>query len=145
MRSKMQVFISVQWALNEKQQLLLNAVEMHLKQLSLSSIRIEKNSSNIFDDPFPKIRRTLSNCHGAIVIAFERLCCVSGIEYLGKDLISFDDRRSSSLWNHIEAAMAYQAGLPVLILQEVSLRQEGIIDKQLTSVKIIGFCVDDII
>jgi|GEM_PF-5957829 len=138
MRGARRVFVSIQRTRNALQQLLLERIAEALREHAL--IPISVNNSMKHYDPLPELRETLPVCNGALIIAFERFR-TSGFEYPDDESneISHTNRRSATVWNQIEAAMAYQVGIPLLMLQEDSLSQEGIIDRHLASIKVIPF------
>ena len=86
------------------------------------------------DSPLKAIRRLLLESNGLITVAFRRACIHKGTGNYGANI---SDRRPYSLdgqwlttpWAHIEPAMAYQIGLPVLILRERGVVEDGILEK----------------
>lgn len=141
----MRVFASIQWQLNMEQRLMWSRVRDYLEQVSLQIVTLD----GISRDPFPHLRHAVLSSHGMIVIAFERFRCAQGYEYgLAGAPFPHGERRISSVWNQVEAAMAYQAGIPLLILLESGLSQEGILDAQLSSVRVVEFatqeCVEEL-
>ena len=139
----MQVFLSVQWFLNSRQQLFLDLVAEELRKMSIQPTQLSKS---LVDDPLYEISQTIKNCDGLIAVAFERIHCNSGSEYpTGNNRVIFNDRRSSTVWNHIEIAMAYQAGLPILVLQEQHLYQYGLIDKRIVNLSNVTFSMEEVI
>ncbi|HEY7347550.1 MAG TPA: hypothetical protein VH599_04470 [Ktedonobacterales bacterium] len=136
------VFISIQTTRSAPQQLMLDCVFAALHDLALAPVTVHNSQEGY--DPLPEIRQRMRSCQGALIIALERFRWASGVEYPDSaDAMSYIDRRNSTIWNHIEAAMAYQAGLPVLILQEQGLHSAGMLNKQLGSVMIAEFRLDD--
>jgi hypothetical protein len=69
----------------------------------------------------------MSQCCGTVVIAFERMHIAQGTERRGtSEEKRLDDIRTPTVWNQIEAGMAYQRGHPLLVIVENSLREEGL-------------------
>ena len=72
--------------------------------------------------------------NGVITVAFRRLYVESGA---GNFRTNLGDRREYELrdgwltspWSQIEPAMAYQLGLPILILREQGVLAEGVLEK----------------
>ncbi len=69
----------------------------------------------------------------AIVVAFERKYVASGQEKRGANIPDEDsktltDVRLTTPWNHMEGAMAYGLGMPILILAENGLHPEGVLE-----------------
>lgn len=83
------------------------------------------------EQPLRAIKKRMQSCSGAAVIAFERLHAAAARDR-GRDP---DDNEIGPLalttvWNQIEAAMAYTLGLPILVLAEEGLRSEGLLEER---------------
>ena len=75
----------------------------------------------------------MDTCIAAIIIGLERHHSLIGYEKeFSKDSKEIIHKFSSSPWIQIEAGMAYQAGLPLLILKEKKIFGEGILDPQVS-------------
>lgn len=79
--------------------------------------------------PLSPIQKRMTEVSGCIVLAMERFYAVEGLYKRG----SKDERRVEKAmyptpWSQIEAAMAYQVGLPILMLKDKSLCGEGMFD-----------------
>ena len=74
--------------------------------------------------PLKDVEYRMGQCYGAVVLAFERTRIDRGVSRpdskLQKEL---KDVRLPTVWNHIEASMAYTRGLPLLVLVEHGLRE----------------------
>ena len=86
------------------------------------------------DTPLTAIRRLMLECNGILTIAFRRTFIQKGTGKYRTDLdgmkeITLEDKWLTSPWAQIEAAMAFQIGLPVLILRETEVMEEGILEK----------------
>lgn len=85
------------------------------------------------DAPLHAIRRLLVESNGLIAIAFRRLFVEQGSENYGASIAGvrakpIADSWLTSPWAHIEPAMAYQLGLPLLILREDGVRADGMLE-----------------
>ena len=69
----------------------------------------------------------MRECHGAIVVAFERTYFESGIE---KKKIDLKSVRYTTPWNQIEASLAFGFGIPIIVLMEPGLREEGLLEQK---------------
>lgn len=82
------------------------------------------------DAPLKAIRRLMLESNGMITVAFRRALIVEGF---GKPdsagAYSISGKWLTSPWSHIEPAMAFQIGLPVLILRERGVLEEGVLEK----------------
>jgi hypothetical protein len=91
---------------------------------------------------FISIKKTLDISHGAMIIGFKRdhtIKKTSRKEIIDKEEDS-EDSWESTLWNHIEGAMAYEAGLPLIILKQSEIKLgNGIFDDGNHEFKIIDF------
>jgi hypothetical protein len=86
------------------------------------------------DVPLRAIRRLMLDSNGLITVAFRRTFIEKGTSRFSSDLPSqvprsVDGKWITSPWSHIEAAMAYQIGLPVLIFRENGVMDDGILER----------------
>jgi hypothetical protein len=83
--------------------------------------------------PLEAIRCLMSETNGLLCIAFRRSYIDTGTRAVraGKNYENKPMNRQwlTSPWSHIEPAMAYQIGLPVLILRESGVLDDGILEK----------------
>jgi hypothetical protein len=90
------------------------------------------------DAPLTAIRRLMLESNGLITIAFRRAFIQNGIGKLGSDLgqeeYDISNKWITSPYCHIEPAMAFQIGLPILILRENGVIDEGILEKGVTGI-----------
>lgn len=85
------------------------------------------------DAPLTAIRRLMLESNGLLTIAFRRTYVEKGTARLRTDIKSLreepiDNKWLTTPWAHIEPAMAYQLGLPVLILREKDVLADGILE-----------------
>jgi hypothetical protein len=79
--------------------------------------------------PLKDISNRMGRCYGAIVLAFERAHVEAGVWRGGvQDGAPMQDVRFPTVWNQIEAAMAYSRGLPLLVIAQDGLRREGLLE-----------------
>lgn len=82
------------------------------------------------DAPLKAIRRLMLESNGLITIAFRRALIIEGSGKPETDSsYSINGEWLTSPWSHIEPAMAFQIGLPVLILREKGVLEEGVLEK----------------
>ena len=97
-----------------------------------------------FEAPLIPIRNHMNECSGAIVVAMTRTEVTSGVIYPGGDQEhALADRFLSTVWVQIEAAMAFQLELPILILREDRVSAEGILDPSNTGLEVRTFSLSD--
>jgi hypothetical protein len=81
------------------------------------------------EQPLRAIKRVIEECEGGVVIAFCRYQFPAGVERKkdgGESPLS--DVRLPTVWNQIEAAMAYTRNLPLLVIAEHGLRDDGLLE-----------------
>lgn len=91
------------------------------------------------DAPMRAIRRLMLESNGLITIAFRRTFIERGVSRAATDITGLSQQvlEGSWLttpWAHIEPAMAYQIGLPVLIFRERGVVDDGLLEKGVVGV-----------
>ena len=86
------------------------------------------------DAPLTAIRRLMLESNGLLTVAFRRTFVKKGTARLRTDVAGLREARIdgqwlTTPWAHIEAAMAYQVGLPILILREHDVLDDGILER----------------
>jgi hypothetical protein len=86
------------------------------------------------DAPLTSIRRLMLESNGLLTVAFRRTLVEKGTARLRTDIaglkeVGIDGQWLTTPWAHIEPAMAYQLGLPVLLLRERGVLEEGILER----------------
>ncbi|MCP5048468.1 MAG: hypothetical protein GY940_14960 [bacterium] len=70
----------------------------------------------------------MKQCDGAVIFAFTRYHIPQAIEFPNSDKTEkLKNFRYPTVWNQLEAAMAYGLDLPLLILVERGLKREGML------------------
>jgi hypothetical protein len=126
------VFISHPTPYSKQQEVFLSLIQLELKKYNLNPINLGQNNWN-FRSPLQPIKEIMGTCVAAIVIGLERHHSLIGYEKeFSKKSKERIHKYSSSPWIQIEAGMAYQAGLPLLILKDEKVFPEGILDPQIS-------------
>ena len=86
------------------------------------------------DAPLTAIRRLMIESNGLLTIAFRRTFIEKGTMRLRTDITTLSEDPIDGVWlttpwAHIEPAMAYQLGLPVMILREKGVLADGILER----------------
>jgi len=86
------------------------------------------------DAPLTAIRRLMLESNGLITVALRRLWVGEGTWRKGADVAGKQESSCQQTWItspycHIEPAMAYQLGLPTLILREEGVVADGLLEK----------------
>lgn len=133
------VFISHPTPYNKYQEDFLSLIDSELKEYDLNPTNLGKNNWD-FRSPLKPIRDIMKTCKAAIIIGLER-----HHSYIGYDKETsvekkeFFHKYTTTPWVQIEAGMAYQAGLPLLILKENKVYAEGILDPQISDYYVFEF------
>lgn len=124
----MDVFVSVGSGLNPKQEIFVKAVEDRLRAINLTPRTVGRNTFSS-DAPLKAVQTLMNDCKGVVVIALERFRFSDGIERFGSDRCeAVQEIRMSTVWNQIEASMAYNMGLPLLVIVDPALRKDGLLE-----------------
>ncbi|MGR5364360.1 hypothetical protein ACPV54_26150 [Vibrio mediterranei] len=123
------IFLSYPRPYNNKQQVFIEALSKYLVSRGYEPRTLGVTDYDM-DAPLKAIRRLMLESNGLITIAFRRALIIQG---KGKpdtsDEYSLDSRWLTSPYSHIEPAMAFQVGLPILILRESKVIADGILEQ----------------
>jgi hypothetical protein len=76
------------------------------------------------------VNEIMDGCYGTVVVAFERTYSELAVQRRGSDEEKvIEGLTLPTVWNQIEAAMAYTRGHPLLVIVEPSLEREGLLDQ----------------
>jgi hypothetical protein len=82
--------------------------------------------------PLAHIRSVMRQCAGVIIVAYERKYVETGVEKRGAAAAQkIRDCSYTTPWNHIESAIAYSLELPLYILCQNGLSEEGLIESKI--------------
>lgn len=100
------------------------------------------------DTPLKAIRRLMIESNGLITIAFRRTFIETGSMRHRTDIdslqeIPVDGKWMTTPWSHIEAAMAYQLGIPILIFREKGVIDDGILERGVVGLYMSEFDLDN--
>ncbi len=122
------VYLSVGTPHNEIQQRYLDTLK---EQLAKYKIEAQTLGSTFWSvkKPLLPIQKSMNEVSGCLVLAMERFFAVKGIYKRGSQQEKMiADELYATPWSQIEAAMAYQAGLPLFIMKDENIRGEGMLD-----------------
>jgi hypothetical protein len=119
------VFLSVGRASTDAQERFIEGVERCLLDQDLHPRTLGRNEWSSVQ-PLQAVRERMEQCSGAAVVAFERTRIGSGTE----DERDISDEVLPTVWNQIEATMAYSLGKPLLVIGEEGLRSEGLLESR---------------
>jgi hypothetical protein len=132
------VFLSVGKTSNERQEAFVAGIEQSLRDRDLRPRTLGRNEWSSLQ-PLQAIKERMDECSGAAIVAFERLYIADGLEKRGGD----DERPirgevRTTIWNQMEAAMAYVLGLPLIVFAEEGIRVEGVLEPRDWAVQWLG-------
>lgn len=126
--SATKIFLSIGRTENKQHQQLVETIEQHLR---LNDLLPQTVGRTYFSSkqPLVAVMELMHECAGSIILAYERTHLIEAIEKRG----SSEEARLQGLnlptvWNQIEAAMAYTLGHPLLVLVEDGLKYEGLLE-----------------
>ncbi|MCR5869796.1 MULTISPECIES: hypothetical protein [unclassified Sphingomonas] len=126
------IFISMGTPYTDEQRRFRDDLETFLRDTCGVNPRIIGKNEYPDGNPLTKIKSVMSQCHGVIVVAYERKFLETGKERrVGPTPSDLTQRAYTTPWNHIESAMAYTLGIPLYILCENGLTEEGLIESKL--------------
>ncbi|HEY4573192.1 MAG TPA: hypothetical protein VIJ26_04495 [Thermoanaerobaculia bacterium] len=143
---KISVFMSYPKPCFKKQQAFVQHVCDYLETRGLSPRTLGVTDYDM-DAPLTAIRRLMLESNGLITVAFQRTYVEKGTARLRTDVtdlkeVPIDGMWLTTPWPHIEAAMAYQIGLPILILREKGVLDDGILEKGVVGLYMSEFDLD---
>jgi hypothetical protein len=99
------------------------------------------------DAPLTAIRRLMIESNGLITVALRRLWVGEGVARKGADIGGTQEAPVRQAWLtspycQIEPAMAYQLGLPILILREKGVVADGLLEKGVVGTYMPEFSID---
>jgi hypothetical protein len=123
------VFLSVGRTGTTEQSEFVAAVGSYMQTQGLALRTVGRNDFSR-QKPLQRIAEVMRSCSGTIVIALERLYIIEGEELRGGvNADHLADVKLPTVWNQIEAAMAYILGHPLLAIVESGLRNEGLLEE----------------
>jgi hypothetical protein len=132
MSERVKVFVSAGRPGNSEQAAFKKSVVRAIDLAGLQP-RIMSDLDNDYQNPMRGIRRVMNECSGVLIIAYPRFHIESGQE-LKQDENGSDKSRAlvgtafPTAWNFIEAAMAYERKLPLLIIAQMGLEKHALFE-----------------
>jgi hypothetical protein len=121
------VFMSVGRTATERQEAFVREVERLLLEHDLKPHNLGRTEYSA-DQPLKAIESLMDRCSGTVVISFERLFVEQGVEQRGGPKPKLIESQGlTTVWNQIEAAMAYVKRHPLLVFAEDGVIQQGLL------------------
>lgn len=130
---KTSVFLSYPKPHLAKQDGFIDVLSQYLSDRGLTARTLGVTDYNS-DAPLTAIRRLMLESNGLIAVGFARSRHNSTVTNFDSDRPDRKERVSgeswsTSIWSHVEPAMAYQLGLPILLLRERKVAAEGVFER----------------
>lgn len=127
----MKVFLSVGATYSEEQEHFVSAFETFLSQNGCERLTVGRGSYSA-KQPILRARELLEAAEGVVIIAFTRSLVKKAIDKPNSDAESeLSNIKYPTVWNQIEAAMAFGLKLPILVILEDGLHQEAMLKDRL--------------
>ena len=122
------VFVSVGRTSTPEQEKFVASIEQYLRDNDLNPRTVGRSDFSS-KQPLQFIEELMQQCSGTVIIAFERIYIEEGIERRTSDNESEILKETMpTVWNQIEATMAYTYKQPLLVMVEKGLRKEGLLE-----------------
>ncbi len=129
---KTSVFLSYPKPFNRDQEDFVNSLQQYMRDHSFEPRTLGVTDYD-FDIPLRAIRRLMLESYGIVTIAFRRTYIEQGSSRPGTETeFPLAGTWFTSPYSQIEPAMAFQIGLPTLILRESGVVPEGLLEKGVT-------------
>lgn len=126
---KTSIFLSYPKPFNPPQEQFIKELSAYLSGRGLEPRTLGVTDYDV-DAPLRAIRRLMLESNGLITVAFRRTFIKSGEGKPGTpDAYPITEKWLTSPYSHIEPAMAFQIGLPTLIIRESGVIADGILEK----------------
>ena len=117
----------------------LQRLEATLRGHGLSPVTLGRGEYD-HRNPMQAISDRMKDCQGAVIVGLERRYSPQAIERRGsRDRTVIRNLITATPWNHLEAGMAFQLRLPLLVLRERKVHAEGILDPELSAYFVFSF------
>lgn len=131
MKQKYSIFLSCGSPDTPAQEQFLAAIEakLHAHNCEPQTVGRSKFSGR---QPVQAARDLIGSCDGAVVIAFERTRILRGLDRPELPIPKkIKDEAHPTVWNHMEASMAYAQRVPILTLVQPGLKRQGMLSDRL--------------
>lgn len=127
----MKVFLSVGATYSEDQEQFVKAFEGFLIDNDCKRLTVGRDSP-ASRQPILEAHDLMQTADAVVVLAFTRILVVDAIDKPdSKDQKKINDTRYPTVWNQIEAAMAFGLDIPLLVILEKGLYQEAMLKDRL--------------
>lgn len=122
------IYLSVGSGLSPEQENFVAALESRVKAAGFSVHTVGRNEFST-KAPLIAVKELMDSCDGTIVLALERLRFAAGVERPGSTREETLEAVSlATPWNQIEATLAYERSLPLLVMVDKRVRSDGMLE-----------------
>lgn len=122
------IYLSVGTGLNVVQEALVQSLEARIVAAGMTTHTVGRNEFSS-DAPLIAVRALMDTCDGVIVLALERLRFAEGVERPHSEReTKLGPTSLATPWNQIEATLAYERRLPLLVVVDENVRQDGMLE-----------------
>jgi hypothetical protein len=137
------VFISLGRPFKPQHLTLVEHIDSALRARDLMPVRLPRIQRQ-GESPLAAVQALLARCGGLLVVAFPRVRSHVAYEWPDSPMQSpIAGRESPTIWLHIEAALAFQLGLPVLTLVEERLHPEGLLNPKYEEYHAVSYAIGE--
>ena len=123
------IFLSVGRTYTPQQESFVTSLEGFLTSQGLTPQTVGRTYFSSLQ-PLKAVVELMEDCAGTIILAFERTQILQAVEKRGsKDERQLADLKLPTVWNQIEATVAYSKGHPLLVIVEEGLKSEGLLEE----------------
>lgn len=135
MSETIKIFLSRPNPFNESQQYFLDKLIAKLQELNMEPVTLQADNYDL-SDSFNYLKGMIKKCYGAIIVGFKQIFIETGTKKKGgvsnpcffyPEEIDISGQSLTSPFCHIEGTIALLNDLPLLIMNERGLREEGIV------------------
>jgi hypothetical protein len=125
------IFLSCGTPDTPAQEAFLCALEAHLRSHGCEPQTVGRSKFS-GRQPVQAARDLIGDCRGAVVIAFERTRILHGVDRPEcAEPIEVRNESHPTVWNQMEASMAYAQRVPILTLVQKGLKRQGMLSTRL--------------
>ncbi len=122
------IFLSIGRTENKQHQQLVETIENYLKMNDLLPQTVGRTYFSS-KQPLVAVKELMHECAGSIILAYERTHLIDAIEKRGSSQEArLQGLNLPTVWNQIEATMAYTLGHPLMVVVEDGLKYEGLLE-----------------
>lgn len=154
MENKILVFLSRPNPFNKKQEYFINKLKQELKNQNVETVTLQAGNYDLTDS-LNYLKGMIRQCYGIVIVSFCQYFIEKGFkkknsennpEFFYPQEIDVSGQAITSPFCHIEGTIGLLYDLPLLIINETGVREEGIIKGGRFSVKTQTFelsCIDE--